>query len=231
MEARLDMRSTDAVLYEQTDKIGFAGRLSLIARARIYQTFLSTMKPGPTTRILDLGASDYEKAEANLLEKLYPWPSNITCGTIGSTGNISAAHPAVNVVSLVAGQPLPFTDYSFDIAYSNAVLEHVGDRMQREALIREALRVAKSVFFIVPNRWFPVEHHTAIPFLHFSPMLFRSVLAQTRLKFWARKDSLEFLSRAQIMREWPGKAPEIWYDGLYLGPLSSNLVIAVRNEI
>ena len=33
--------------------------------------------------------------------------------------------------------------------------------------MRELCRVAGRVFISVPNRYFPVEHHTAIPLLHF----------------------------------------------------------------
>ena len=62
---------------------------------------------------------------------------------------------------------MPFADKAFDIAVSNAVLEHVGAEQHQAAFVRELSRVARRVFISVPNRYFPVEHHTAIPLLHF----------------------------------------------------------------
>src|SRR5215469_9369494 len=64
-------------------------------------------------------------------------------------------------------QPLPFADKGFAIATSNAVLEHVGSADHQALFVRELTRVARKVFISVPNRYFPVEYHTAIPFLHF----------------------------------------------------------------
>ncbi len=61
------------------------------------------------------------------------------------------------------------TTASFDVVFSNAVIEHVGDRERQEALVREALRVGRRVFVTTPNRWFPIEVHTRLPFVHWLP--------------------------------------------------------------
>ena len=63
----------------------------------------------------------------------------------------------------------PFDDGSFDVVFSNAVIEHVGDRERQGQLVREALRVGRRVFLTTPNRWFPVEVHTRLPFVHWLP--------------------------------------------------------------
>jgi hypothetical protein len=47
------------------------------------------------------------------------------------------------------------------------VLEPVGSERHQLSFVREPVRVAGKVFITVPNRHFPVEHHTAIPLLHF----------------------------------------------------------------
>jgi SAM-dependent methyltransferase len=215
---------SDDIFYEQ--RLSLSGRLSLIARTRIYQTFMKEMKPTEDTSILDIGASDVDVEEANLLEKQYPYPQNITCGTIGSSKSIEAHHPLVKIAQLSPNSPLPFPDKAFDIAYSNAVLEHVGGPQQRKFLIQEAMRVAAAVFFVVPNRWFPVEHHTAIPFLHFMPSMFRAALSRTGLSYWTKVENLDFLSRRTLKNEWPQAITS--YDGIPLGPFSSNVVIIRR---
>jgi hypothetical protein len=76
-----------------------------------------------------------------------------------------AAFPGMSYRQIVAGEPLPFPDNSFDIATSNAVLEHVGSVANQRGFISELTRVASRGFITVPNRFFPVEHHTGIPFL------------------------------------------------------------------
>jgi len=44
---------SDDIFYEQ--RLSLSGRLSLIARTRIYQTFMKEMKPTEGTSILDIG--------------------------------------------------------------------------------------------------------------------------------------------------------------------------------
>ena len=75
------------------------------------------------------------------------------------------------------GEPLPFRDGEFDVVFSNAVVEHVGSRTAQAAFVGELCRVGKSFFITTPNRWFPVEHHTGLPLLHYLPAsVFRSLL-------------------------------------------------------
>ncbi len=67
------------------------------------------------------------------------------------------------------GLALPFPDDSFDLVFSNAVIEHVGDRSDQETFIAEHRRVARHCIVTTPNRWFPVESHTKAVLRHWSP--------------------------------------------------------------
>ena len=67
------------------------------------------------------------------------------------------------------GRCLPFRDRSFDVVFSNSVIEHVGDVESQERFAREVLRVGKSFWVQTPNRWFPVEQHLLTPFVHWLP--------------------------------------------------------------
>ena len=64
--------SVDESYYRHTGKMGFARRVSTVARRRVHELFLKTMQPRPLDRILDIGASDDTGLEANMLEQLYP---------------------------------------------------------------------------------------------------------------------------------------------------------------
>ena len=67
------------------------------------------------------------------------------------------------------GCQLPFRDKSFDVVFSNSVIEHVGEQSRHEQFAHEIARVGVRYFVQTPNRWFPVEHHLLTPMVHFLP--------------------------------------------------------------
>ena len=174
-----------------------------IARMRMFKLFIDRMKPTAQTRILDIGVSDDENDGANFLEKQYAWPKQITCAGLGDGEQVRSRYPQVTFQKIAPNKKLPFNDNSFDIACSNAVIEHVGGIEQRREFIGEHLRVARSVFITAPNRWFPVEHHTGIPLLHYSPRLFRYLLKNKSLDYWTDPVNMDFLDTRKLRQEWP----------------------------
>ncbi len=60
-------------------------------------------------------------------------------------------------------------DGRYDVAFSNSVIEHVGDAVHRAALAREAQRLAPSYWVQTPSIWFPMEAHTHMPLWWFYP--------------------------------------------------------------
>ena len=220
-----DMNSDD-IYYAHGLKLPLARRLTLHARDHMYEHFMTTMNPGPDARILDFGVSETITDESNALERRYPYPSNILCAGIGDGSALRAAFPQVRHLTIKPGEPLPLPDQSFDIAYSNAVLEHVGSDEMRRFVVRDLIRVARRLYFAVPNRWFPVEHHTGIPLLHYWPALFRRLLKGTRLAHWSDPRELAFLSAPSAGALIPsGAAWRSAYCGIVIGPFSSNLAV------
>ena len=147
-----------------------ASRVSLRSRTRKLELFLETFRPGPETTVVDVGVTDAPFGETpdNFFEAMYPWPERITAVGVTGLERFAAAFPSVRTVR-ADGRTLPFADHEFDIAFSNAVVEHVGSRDEQEAFVRELCRVAGHVFVTTPNRWFPVEVHTLVPFAHWLP--------------------------------------------------------------
>lgn len=76
-----------------------------------------------------------------------------------------------------------FPDMSFDIAVSNSVIEHVGDRSKQAALAAEARRLAPAYWVQTPSIWFPIEAHTYMPFWWFWPQWMRD----RAMRDWRRK--------------------------------------------
>jgi SAM-dependent methyltransferase len=64
---------------------------------------------------------------------------------------------------------VPFPDQTFDLAFSNSVIEHVGGIAEQRIFATEMLRVGRRIYCQTPNRWFPVEPHFMAPFVHWLP--------------------------------------------------------------
>jgi SAM-dependent methyltransferase len=149
-----------------------ASRVSMRSRKRKLQLFLDLLQPGPETTVVDVGVTDAPFGSGstdNFFEALYPWPVRIT--GVGQTelDRFSAAFPQVRAVR-ADGRDLPFADGEFDLAFSNAVVEHVaGGREGQRQFVHELCRVSRRVFVTTPNRHFPLEVHTLLPFVHWLP--------------------------------------------------------------
>lgn len=64
------------------------------------------------------------------------------------------------------GRNLPFEADTFDLVFSNAVIEHVGEMEDQVKFIKEHDRVGKNWILTTPNRLFPIEGHTHVLFIH-----------------------------------------------------------------
>jgi SAM-dependent methyltransferase len=149
-----------------------ASRVSMRSRERKLQLFLDLLQPGPETSVVDVGVTDAPFGAGstdNFFEALYPWPERITGVGHTELDRFAAAFPQVRAVR-ADGRDLPFGDAEFDVGFSNAVVEHVaGGRDGQRQFVHELCRVARRVFVTTPNRRFPLEVHTLLPFVHWLP--------------------------------------------------------------
>ena len=63
-----------------------------------------------------------------------------------------------------------FPRQTFDVVFSNSVIEHVGTLAQQRQMAEECLRVGARLFLQTPNRFFPIEPHFILPFMQFAPL-------------------------------------------------------------
>lgn len=92
------------------------------------------------------------------------------------------------------------TDGSFDIAFSNSVIEHLFDFEAQSKMAREVRRVGRAYWVQTPNFWFPVEPHFLVPLWHWLPEDVRVAILRRRGVGWAgRCQDPDFARR--IVRE------------------------------
>jgi SAM-dependent methyltransferase len=149
-----------------------ASQVSMRSRQRKLDLFRELLRPGPDTTVVDVGVTDAPFGNGstdNFFEALYPWPGRVTAVGNTSLDRFRAAFPSVTAV-VADGRSLPFEDGAFDLGFSNAVVEHVaGGREGQRQFVHELCRVARRVFVTTPNRYFPLEVHTLVPFAHWLP--------------------------------------------------------------
>lgn len=132
----------------------------LFFRRRRMKVFSNVFAIDNNTRILDVGGTPFNwtLVEQSPLVTLV----NLDADEDREEGNLTFRKGD--------GRRLEYPDNSYDIAYSNSVIEHVGDWGDMVAFAREVSRVAPRYYVQTPYRWFFVEPHLIAPFIHFLPL-------------------------------------------------------------
>lgn len=202
----------------------------LRARKKMFQLFMKNMEPGKTDRILDVGVAPVKGIAGvktitnNFFEHFYPHTSNITGTSIEDCSLLEKEFPGMTFVQTKAYQT-PFKDREFDIVFCNAVAEHTGTREQQRLFIREYCRVCKKFFFTTPNRWFPIEPHSALPLVHWlPPKTFRNILRKVGMKALAEEEILNLLSAKEFIGLFPKEA-KLHLVRIRTMGMTSNLVV------
>ena len=137
--------------------------LSPLFRRRRMEHFLRRMRPSAATRILDVGGYPYNWADCPIqaqitLLNVHPFEIPQHLADRGMTSAIGD------------GCALQYQDQSFDIVFSNSVIEHVGAWERQVAFAAEMRRVGKALWIQTPARSFFIEPHLLTPFIHYLPL-------------------------------------------------------------
>jgi Methyltransferase domain len=139
------------------------------SRAKKFELFQSRFQPLPEDRVLDIGASG-EVFLRYTFEDFYPYPQRIIAGgyDLREVASARRFYPQP-MYAVFDGCRLPFADRSFDLVFSNAVIEHILGKGRQQLFASEVMRVGKSWFVTTPNYWYPFESHYHLPFVQFFP--------------------------------------------------------------
>ena len=186
-----------------------AERFTYKSRRKKYDFFMQILQPHSNDSILDVGVSPFIGRYTNFLEIWYPFPERITALTIGAEDkfqNFREHFPKINLI-FADGEKINFPDNSFDIVFSNAVIEHTGSRDRQKQFIHEILRVGKRAFITTPCYWFPVDSHTLIPFAHYIyPLKYRfKIYSFFGREYYADLNHLNLLKPKEFLTLFPNK--------------------------
>lgn len=173
-------------------------------RARRMREFSRRMRPNASMCVLDLGGTPS-------VWQHVPTRWNITIVNLpGETGAQIPSHHALRFVEGDACSLPEFEDGSFDMVFSNSVIEHVGDETRQAAFAREVRRLGRSYWVQTPSKWFPIEAHTAMPLWWFYPESTRRYfLNRWRATLPAWSDAMaatRVLSREHMQQLFPGSS-------------------------
>ena len=88
-------------------------------------------------------------------------------------------------------------DNQYEVAFSNSVIEHVGNLYQQNRFAHEIRRVAPCFVLQTPNRYFPLEPHFYVLFFPFMPLGIRTYLHRRFQLGWLAPESDELKARIE----------------------------------
>ncbi len=188
-------------------------KLSRISRNRKLGLFNEIMRPTKETKILVVGAEVNPNSDNELqFIDTYRWKDNLSAVNI-STEHISIikkSYPEIKAVVCDACE-LPWPDKSFDVVYSNAVIEHVGSFERQKTMAAEIMRVGKRWFVTTPNRWFPFEFHMRLPLVTWLPgknyLRIGNIISYNHLRgkymFSGKRNDLRLMSAGELEKCFP----------------------------
>lgn len=177
-----------------------SGRMQLFER-------LLTPLPAPVC-ILDIGGT-------NAFWEMRGWANREDVRIV--TINLKAEERRHDNIEPRAGDATDLREYasgSFDVAFSNSVIEHLFTFDNQAAMAREVQRVGKAYWIQTPNYWFPIEPHFHVPGWQWMPKRLRvGMLRRWRcgwrgpcsdaIKAKALVDEVRLMSRRELRQLFP----------------------------
>jgi hypothetical protein len=184
----------------------FANKLRA-ARFRRFETLVATL-PRPL-RILDVGGET-----AFWENRGWAGRDDVRIFSLNLVPE-EQRHENIKPVAGDATNLAEFADGSFDVAFSNSVIEHLFTFENQRRMASEMRRVGRAFWMQTPNFWFPMEPHFHVPGWQWMPLGLRVAMIRRWRCGWrgpcpdpagARKlvEELRLLRESEIRSIFPG---------------------------
>jgi hypothetical protein len=184
-----------------------ARRESHEKRARVFR---DSFVIGPSTRVLAMGAGD-GAAVAAVLVGTGAQPTNVYLAGVNSDF-LEQGHRRYGFVPVAIPESglLPFEDGFFDIVFCASTLEHIqlpetdawgiqtDEELrqralpQQRAVAEEIRRLGRGYYVQTPNKWFPIESHTWLPFIAYLPRPWQLQVISWTNRYWIKRTRPEW---------------------------------------
>jgi hypothetical protein len=108
-----------------------------------------------------------------------------------------------------------YADGSFDIAFSNSLIEHLFTLENQKRMASEMRRIGKAFWVQTPNYWFPMEPHFHVPGWQWMPVDMRVSILRRRRCGWlgpipdpsrarTQVEEIRLLTKSELISMFPG---------------------------
>lgn len=186
--------------FSSSDEPGSLGAQFRRKRLAVFESlFFQNFDPTKPIKILDVGGTAYFWKESSLLSL-----KGVEILLL-NLHEESSQHPQITGQIGNATSMPEFETDSFDLIFSNSVIEHLYTWENQQKMADEIQRVGKKYFVQTPNKYFPIEAHYALPFAQFWPKsLLRNILIHTplsRFQKWSPEDAQQYLDEIRLLDE------------------------------
>jgi hypothetical protein len=182
-------RSLIRALADNSNSQSLATRM----RRRRFELFLSLLEEiEGHVEILDIGGTQqfWDLMLGHEPHDIRVTLLNIEHQKVSSSRFISAAGDARAMPEFAAA--------SFDVVFSNSVIEHVGSYDNQRRMAGEIRRVGRKYFVQTPNKRFPLEPHFLFPWFQYLPVAARAWLVNTFNVGWYKRIPDPGIARAEV---------------------------------
>lgn len=182
---------------DQPDSLGARFRKKRLENFE--KLFFHNFTPESPLRILDVGGTDYFWKDSQI-------PNLPQCRIVLLNLHLEkTSHPNIESRIGDATDMANLPDQSFDLVFSNSVIEHLYSWENQQRMAKEIQRVGKKFFIQTPNKYFPIEAHYALPFAQYMPKKLLFILLTktkfSRLQTWDPKAAQQYLDEIRLLDE------------------------------
>ena len=147
-------------------------KITLNARNEFFNLFLVNNDYSKYKSVIDIGSTPSIDKEQNTFLENIKDNQNVTCLSNQDCRILLKKYKNIKNVLIGDARNTMLEKDSFDIVHSNATIEHVGSFENQVLFVREMIKISKeSVFIQTPNRFYPIDFHTILPFIHWLPKI------------------------------------------------------------